>query len=129
MQIKDYLNELLKLLAANPYIKSQNLSFEERPPNAAYFIGTLIFINDSKMYFKEFVVFKPESVNIVKYGYSYLSKDNTLIFRYDNALDPQAKKLSTYPGHKHTHKELLSALKPAFDQLLREISKLIEIEK
>ena len=83
------------------------------------------------MHFKEFVVFKPESVNILKYGYSYLSEDNTLIFRYDNALDPQAKKFATYPGHKHTHKdkELLSALKPAFEQMLKEISKIIEIEK
>jgi hypothetical protein len=32
MQIKDYLSEILNALAENPYIASQNLSFEERPP-------------------------------------------------------------------------------------------------
>lgn len=71
MQIKDYLNEIFCTLEANPYIESQNLSFEDRPPNAAYLTGTIAFINGSKVHFKEFIVFKPDGVNIVKYGYSY----------------------------------------------------------
>ncbi|MBI4698264.1 MAG: hypothetical protein HY758_04980 [Nitrospirae bacterium] len=126
MQIKDYLNELLNIFAANPYLESQNLSFEERPPNSAYLTGILTFINGSKLHLKEFIVFKSEDVNILKYGYSYLTKDDVLIFRYDNALDPQAKKVSTYPEHKHSPEKILPAQKPAFDQILREISGLIE---
>ncbi|MBI5195268.1 MAG: hypothetical protein HZA10_02980 [Nitrospirae bacterium] len=129
MQVKDYLNEILNILAVNPYVESQNISFEERPPNAAFLTGTLSFINDSKMYFKEFVVLKPDGVTTLKYGYSYLTKDDTLIFRYDNALDPRAKKLSTYPEHKHQQKKLVPATKPAFAEILSEISKMIEIEK
>jgi hypothetical protein len=128
-KIKDYLNEILNTLEANPYIESQNFSFEERPPNAAYLTGTITFINGSKVHFKEFIVFKPEAGSIVKYGYSYLTKDDTLIFRYDNALDPQAKKLSTYPEHKHTPGKLSPAPKPAFDQILKEITGMIDIEK
>ena len=127
MQVKDYLNGILHILAENPYLESQNLSFEERPPNAAYLTGMLTFINGSKMHFKEFIVFKPGGVNILKYGYSYFTKDDTLIFRYDNAFDPQAKKLSTYPEHKHIPKTLLPAQKPAFDQILKEISGLMEV--
>ncbi len=129
MQVKDYLNEILSILAVNPYVESQNISFEERPPNAAYLTGTLSFINGSKMYFKEFVVLKPDGVTTMKYGYSYLTKDDTLIFRYDNALDPRAKKLSTYPEHKHIQKKLTPAAKPAFAEILSEISKMIEIKK
>jgi len=53
MQVKDYLNGILNILAENPYLESQNLSFEERPPNAAYLTGMLTFINGSKMHFKE----------------------------------------------------------------------------
>jgi len=78
MQIKDYLNEILDILSTNPFIESQNLAFEERPPNAAFIAGTIIFTNSAKLHFKEFVVFKAEGVNILKYGYNFLSKDTTL---------------------------------------------------
>ena len=129
MQIKDYLNEILDVLSANPFIESQNLAFEERPPNAAFITGTIVFTNSAKLHFKEFVVFKPEGSNIVKYGYNYSSKYKDLIFRYDNAFDPKAKKISTYPEHKHTPKELLPAKRPALKEVLREISDMIEKEK
>ncbi len=129
MQIKDYVTAILDAISSCPFIESQNLSFEERPPNAASICGTIIFTDASKLHFKEFVIFKSEGVNILKYGYSFLSKDNTLIFRYDNALDPQVKKLSTYPGHKHTSKELLAAGRPSLEEVLREISDTMEIKK
>jgi hypothetical protein len=126
MRIKDYLNGILNVVAANPHVKSQSISFEERPPNAAYITGTVTFIDLSKFHFKEFIVFKSGSVNILKYGYSYLSKKDTLIFRYDNAFDPKAKKLSTYPEHKHTSKGLLPAQKPTFKEILEEISESLQ---
>lgn len=129
MQIKDYLNEILDVLSANPFIESQNLAFEERPPNAAFITGTIVFTNSAKLYFKEFVVFKSEGSNIMKYGYNYSSKYENLIFRYDNAFDPKAQKISTYPEHKHTHEELLPAKRPSLEEVLREITGLIESEK
>lgn len=129
MQIKDYVTAILEVISSCPFIESQNLSFEERPPNAAFIYGTIIFTNASKLHFKEFAVFKSEGFNILKYGYSFLSKDDTLIFRYDNALDPQVKKLSTYPEHKHTPEELLPAKRPSLEEVLREITGLIESEK
>lgn len=76
------------------FIESQNLSFEECPPNATFNYGTIIFTNASKLHFKEFAVFKSEGFNILKYGYSFLSKDDTLIFRYDNALELQVKNIN-----------------------------------
>jgi hypothetical protein len=126
MQIKDYLNEILDVLAANPFVESQNLAFEERFRNAAFITGIIIFTNSAKLHFKEFVVFESEGVNVLKYGYNFISKDNTLIFRYDNALDPQAIKLSTYPEHRHTPEELLPAKRPSLEEVLREITGLIE---
>ena len=126
MQIKDYLNEILDTIASSPYIDSQNLSFEERAPNAVYINGMCVFINGSRLYFKEFIIFKSESINFLKYGYNYVDKDNILIFRYDNALDPHVKKLSTYPEHKHQPDRLLPAKRPALEGVLREIAHLIE---
>ena len=72
------------------------------------------------------MAFKPDGVNILKYGYNYLTKDGTLIFRYDNAFDPEAKKLSTYPEHKHISNKLLPATRPSLEEILREISGLLQ---
>ncbi len=126
MQIKDYLNEILSIISEIPFIKSRNISFEERPPNAAYITGSITFLNGSILNFKEFIVIKSEGSTFLKYAYNYSSKDNTVIFRYDNALDPKAKKLSTYPEHKHEHGELLPENRPELKGVLGEISDLIE---
>jgi len=129
MQIKDYVSTVLNVISSCPFIESQNFSFEDRPPTAAFIYGTIFFTNSSKLHFKEFAVFKPENVHILKYGYSFLSKDNALLFRYDNAFDPQAKNLATYPEHKHTSEKLLPAKRPSLEEVLREITGLIEGEK
>lgn len=52
-----------------------------------------------------------------------------MIFRYDNALDPQAKKFPSYPEHKHTVREIAPAKRPAFKDVLSEISGIIEAVK
>ena len=57
----------------------------------------------------------------MKYGYNYQDKDESIIFRYDNALDPKARELSTYPDHKHTLKGLSPAKRPLLEEVLREI--------
>lgn len=126
MQIKDYLYGVLNTIAECPFVESQNITFEERPPNAAFITGIISFINGSKLHLKQFVVFKPKDVNILKYGYNYLASDGSLIFRYDNAFDPKAKKFSTYPEHKHTPKRILPTRRPALKELLKEISDFLE---
>lgn len=59
---------------------------------------------------------------MVKYGYNYLDKDGNLLFRYDNALDPMARELNTYPEHRHGEEGLSSARRPLFELVLEEIS-------
>ncbi|MGQ3683757.1 MAG: hypothetical protein ACUBOA_01870 [Candidatus Loosdrechtia sp.] len=55
MQIRDYPENILDIISASPYIESKSVSFEERPPNAAYITGILTFINSSKLHFKEVI--------------------------------------------------------------------------
>ena len=126
MQIKDYLNKLLAVIAESPFVEAQKLSFEERPSNAAYITGFITFLDGSVLNFREFIVIKSERVAFLKYAYHYSAKDNSLIFRYDNALDPKAKNLSTYPEHKHASEEIVSAPRPTFDEILKEISELLQ---
>lgn len=126
MRIKDYLNQLLSSITKSPYIESQNLSFEEHPPNAVYITGIFVFTNSSKLHLKEFIAFKSKSIYFLKYAYNYSAEDNITIFRYDNAIDPQARKLSTYPEHKHISKKILPVRRPAIEDVLKEISDFIE---
>jgi hypothetical protein len=127
MHIKDYLNQLLNIIATNPHVESQSISIEERPPHAAYINGTVTFINGAKLHFKESILFKNAHITFLKYAYNYASSDNTLISRYDNALDPKVRDLPTYPEHKHLPDKLLAAQRPSFEEVLREISNSIEV--
>ena len=56
-------------------------------------------------------------------------QDGVLIFRYDNALDPKAKAIKTYPEHKHLPGNLLPAKRPSIEDVLKEISNLMEAER
>lgn len=129
MQIRDYLESILDIISASPYVESKSISFEERPPNAAYITGTLTFINDSKLHFKKFIVCKSEDIIFLKYAYHYLTQGGALIFRYDNALDPKAKAIPTYPEHKHLPGHLLPAERPSMKDILNEIADLMEAGK
>jgi len=127
MQIKGYLDDLLNETAFHPFIISKSFSFEERPPDAASVTGLIIFIDGSRLYFKEIMIVGSDVPHVLKYGYNYVDRDNMLIFRYDNALDPNAKKLPTYPCHKHLVNELLPSDKPSFEDVLSEIADSIKL--
>jgi hypothetical protein len=79
----------------------------------------LVFADGSQLDFKEFLIIKP-TLQVVKYTYNY-RKGNLFIFRYDNANDPAARNLSTYPSHKHIPQGILEAQQPSLGQVLQEI--------
>src|SRR3989338_3734637 len=43
MRIKDYLDEILNTIAKHPFVVSQSISLEERPPNTAFITGSITF--------------------------------------------------------------------------------------
>jgi hypothetical protein len=81
--------------------------------------GTLVFADGSQRDLKEFLITHP-TTHVVKYGYHY-HLGPRLIFRYDNANDPAARTLPTFPSHKHVSTGLLAAEKPSLKQILKEI--------
>ncbi len=113
MQIKEYGERVFSIIESSSYIESRDISFEEYPPDAAYITGMITFINGSKLHFKEFIFSGSKEIYFLKYAYNYLAQNNTLVFRYDNAFDPRAKKLLTYPEHKHLPDSLLPVKKPS----------------
>ena len=119
MPFRDYIATLQGLLATTPFVTATSLSYEERPPSAGLMKGWLIFADDSQLDFKEFLFTQP-TLRVIKYGYHYRS-GLRLMFRYDNANDPAARHLPTFPHHKHTPLGLLAAEQPSLQQVLHEI--------
>lgn len=124
MPIAAYVDTLQKLITATSFVTRTSLSFEERPPDAGLIKGNLLFSDGSQLDFKEFVLAHP-LLRVVKYGYHYRVGDR-LIFRYDNASDPAAKDLATFPHHKHHVPGLLASTQPSLGEVLQEIVTRIE---
>jgi hypothetical protein len=125
MRITAYLDILFDTLENCPYLESRELYLDERSPDAGYIKGTITFVDGSTLIIKEFVIFKESSASIVKYGYHYVNSRRELIFRYDNAFDPAARLLVTWPEHKHTPNGLFPRNRPPYVDLLAEISDII----
>jgi hypothetical protein len=119
MPLKDYLAVLQVLVATTPFVTATSFSYEERPPSAGLIKGSVLFADGSQLDVKEFLITQPAS-RVIKYGYHY-RMGAQLIFRYDNANDPAARNLSTFPSHKHTPSGILVAEKPSLERVLQEI--------
>ena len=119
MPLKAYVSSLQTLVAATPFVAATSFSYEERPPSAGLMKGNVLFVDGSQLDIKEFLLTQP-AVLIIKYGYHFHRGPN-LIFRYDNANDPAARDLATFPSHKHTPGGLFAAEKPSLEQVLQEV--------
>jgi len=119
MPLRDYVANLQALIAATPFVTATSFSYEERPPSAGLIKGNILFVDNSQLDFKEFLIFQP-TVQVIKYAYNYRKGDHP-IFRYDNANDPAARNLSSFPVHKHVGSDILATKKPSFEMVLKEI--------
>jgi hypothetical protein len=119
MLLKDYVASLERLLSSTPFVMGTSLSYEERPPTAGLIKAAITFSDGPQLDIREFLMLEP-AVQTLKYAYHYRKADR-LIFRYDNANDPAAKGLSTFPCHKHASERILDAEKPSLEQVLKEI--------
>ena len=120
MSVSDYFQNVRQILTNSLFITSQSITTEERPPSAGLIRGTLMFTDGSQLQFKEFIIYK-DSIHVQKYSYHYVCS-NQMVFRYDNALDPAAKHLSTYPNHKHIAAGIIASAHPSLSDILHEIS-------
>lgn len=119
MLLRDYVANVQELVNTTPLLTATALSYEERPPSAGLIKGSLTFADGSQLDFKEFVVLQP-ALSVIKYGYHY-RMGNRLIFRCDNANDPAAKHLSTFPHHRHEPSGLVPTAQPSLKAVLEEI--------
>ena len=119
MRLKQYCKGIESLIASSPFLSSNSITIDERPADTVFIKGQLTFLDGSELHFMEFLFFGSGIIK-EKYSYHYM-KSGKLLFRYDNALDPKAKSLPTFPYHKHVGKKMLPAAEPTLKEILDEI--------
>ena len=125
MPIADYASRIRSDILETPHVVSHSLGYEDRPPVAGIVRGSATFADGSTLHFKEFLQLSPTIIRL-KYAYQYGRADGSLIFRYDNARDPAARLLSSYPHHKHMHNDLHASSGPTLAETLHEAAALVK---
>ena len=122
MSINEYLAHLENFIHASPIVSSYTLTIDRKTNDIVFLSGNVEFIDGSALDMKEFIESEENDREKYKYGYNY-RKGAECIFRYDNAPDPKARKLSTFPHHKHTATGgLLPASSPSLEEIFEEIT-------
>lgn len=125
MSIDDYLEKFESIIQSSSIVSSYNLNIDRKTEDLVFISGSLYFRNSTTLDFKEFIEATSEGLIKLKYGYNYRSASK-LKFRYDNAPDPRAKNLKSYPNHKHLEKgEIIESAEVDFQTVLEKIEDLI----
>ena len=122
MSIDNYIVQLESIITSSPIVSSYNITIDRKTGDIAFISGSIELRDGASLDFKEFIETKESGIEKYKYAYNYRSHSN-VIFRYDNSPDPRAKKLETFPYHKHL-KNL--EIVPSQEISLREVLKEIE---
>lgn len=125
MSVADYASRIRFDIRATPHVISHSLGYEDRPPVAGIVKGSATFVDGAVLHFKEYLQLSPSIIKL-KYAYHYVTADGSLIFRYDNARDPAARGLPTYPHHKHIHSGLHASSGPTLVETLYEAAALVK---
>lgn len=95
-----YLSSIEHLIRSCFVITGYRLNIERRTRDIAFIHRQIDFIDTSSLDFKEFVEKTESGIEKYKYGYNY-RRGAVVSFRYDNAPDPGARHLNSFPHHKH----------------------------
>jgi len=114
----DQVKAIVDQYAATRFVLDANVSFEMRPGGQGYLTGSVILVDGSALYFREFLDAVRGTVDKLMYTYHYQDAGNQLIFRYDNARHrPPLRSLE----HKHTPGQVIEAPAPTLEDVLAEI--------
>jgi uncharacterized protein DUF6516 len=88
-----------------------------------YVKGEITFIDGSFLVVFQHVRIEAEELTVTDYRYHYMTAENKLIFRYDNA--PHYPQMGTFPHHKHLPSGVQDATMPSSNDLLAEIDSIV----
>jgi hypothetical protein len=120
--IQSYFTQIKRIIepyAATSFVLEAQMHFDMRPGDQGYLTGTLLFVDDSKLHFSEYLDQTGGIVDKLMYTYHYQDTADQLIFRYDNALHKPAVPAVM---HKHLPTQIITAPAPTLDEVLAEIA-------
>ncbi len=102
------------------FVLEARVSFETRPGEQGYLAGAVRFVDNSALYFREYLDVVLDTVDKLMYSYHYQNEQLELIFRYDNAghRPPLA-----WLEHKHLPAQIIEAAAPTLADVLAEIAR------
>ena len=125
MSINDYITQLESVIHSSSIVTSYNLNIDRKTDEVAFISGNIDFRDGSIFDFKEFIESTEIAIEKYKYGYNY-RLGSEILFRYDNAPDPRAKKLKSFPHHKHLKNgAIIESKQIELSEVLEEIEKVI----
>ena len=121
MLLQIYLNQIKALVeqyAIADFVLKAEATIEPRREEQSYLAGSVVFQDESTLYFKEYLDFFDGKLDKLMYSYHYQNAAGNLIFRYDNAAHKPAL---GFAEHKHLPAEIISAPAPIIEDVLAEI--------
>lgn len=100
MNMNEYIAALEVQIQSAAIVASYTFHLDRMTEDLAFLSGRIDFRDGSTLDFKEFIAATEPGVDKLKYGFNY-PMETELLFRYDNAPDPRARELPSYPHHKH----------------------------
>jgi len=121
LNINDYIAQIEGVIHSYSIAGSYNLNIDRKTEDIAFLSGKIYFRDDSILDFKEFIERNELGIEKYKYGYNYRT-GSEIVFRYDNAPDPAARNLKSFPHHKHTaNNEIIASWQIDLKDVLNEI--------
>ena len=101
MQIDDYFEEVIKKIRQSQIVISENVIFDKRSRYSGHIEGFFVFIDETVLYFSEFIVIEDGGMILTRPSYRFHWQDQNeyLVKRYDNA--PHFPELNNFPHHVH----------------------------
>lgn len=119
--MNEYLVKIEETVRSCFLMAAYQLNIDRKTQDMAFISGQIDFVDGSTLDFKEFVEKTDEEIEKYKYGYNY-RKDSSVLFRYDNALDPGARCLNSFPHHKHLRDgKMVASHAVSLEEVLAEI--------
>ena len=129
MRINGYFRQIQKIVESSSIVQLSSVTLEKRGTHEGFIRGKLQFLDESNLYWREFVDVEL-TIDRLMYVYQYMDSSDKLVFRYDNSGHHRKLKLSTYPHHKHegSKDNIVSSASLDLANVLKEIELLVNLE-
>ncbi|MBI4650161.1 hypothetical protein HY745_02535 [Candidatus Desantisbacteria bacterium] len=124
MKLSEYIATIEKIIreySQTDLILTHELYSDLRTEKLGILKGIIVFIDNSKLMFTEYVNLK-YGTEKVSYSYHYQDAKDQLIFRYDNS---KHRPPLLYLCHKHFKKSIIESKIPNFSNIIEEIIAII----